>query len=135
MRPSPKTSILAPTRCGVEPVVETMVTSAAGSPALERLGDGGEDFLVHLALYAIMDQSRGDRRPAAPPSRQAPASEADGRSQSWVRLGAGQERLRDGARAAGAGELAGVGVDVDEGEPSGGARTATLGLPGERPAS
>src|SRR5262245_18491478 len=31
-RPSPNTSILAPTRCGVEPVVETMVTSAAGSP-------------------------------------------------------------------------------------------------------
>src|SRR4051812_5078275 len=32
MRPSAKTSILAPTRCGVDPVVETMVTSAAGSP-------------------------------------------------------------------------------------------------------
>src|SRR5215471_14037844 len=31
-RPSPNTSILAPTRCGVEPVVDTMVTSAAGSP-------------------------------------------------------------------------------------------------------
>src|SRR6187200_119715 len=32
MRPSAKTSIFAPTRCGVEPVVEMMVTSAAGSP-------------------------------------------------------------------------------------------------------
>src|SRR3954471_704759 len=32
MRPSPNTSILAPTRCGVDPVVATMVTSAAGSP-------------------------------------------------------------------------------------------------------
>ena len=32
MRPSAKTSIFAPTRCGVEPVVDTIVTSAAGSP-------------------------------------------------------------------------------------------------------
>src|SRR5438309_9332415 len=32
IRPSEYTSILAPTRCGVEPVVETIVTSAAGSP-------------------------------------------------------------------------------------------------------
>ena len=48
MRPSAKTSILAPTRCGVDPVVETIVTSAAGFAALERVGDGGEDFLIHL---------------------------------------------------------------------------------------
>src|SRR5688572_27418555 len=32
MRPSPKTSILAPTRCGVEPFDDTIVTSAASSP-------------------------------------------------------------------------------------------------------
>jgi hypothetical protein len=32
IRPSPKTSIFAPTRCGVDPVVATIVTSAAGSP-------------------------------------------------------------------------------------------------------
>src|SRR5436190_24032272 len=32
MRPSAKTSILAPTRCGVEPLARTMVTSALGSP-------------------------------------------------------------------------------------------------------
>src|SRR6185312_15502434 len=32
MRPSAKTSILAPTRWGVDPVVDTIVTSAAGSP-------------------------------------------------------------------------------------------------------
>jgi hypothetical protein len=52
MRPSPKTSIFAPTRCGVEPVVATIVTSAAGSPALERVGDGGEDLSIHLyGLY------------------------------------------------------------------------------------
>ena len=31
-RPSANTSILAPMRCGVEPVVATIVTSAAGSP-------------------------------------------------------------------------------------------------------
>jgi hypothetical protein len=32
VRPSRNTSILAPTRCGVEPVVDTIVTRAAGSP-------------------------------------------------------------------------------------------------------
>ena len=32
VRPSGKTSILAPTRCGVEPLADTMVTSAASSP-------------------------------------------------------------------------------------------------------
>src|SRR5437667_10540575 len=32
MRPSAKTSIFAPIRCGVDPVVDTIVTSAAGSP-------------------------------------------------------------------------------------------------------
>src|ERR1051325_9801654 len=32
MRPSPNTSIFAPTRCGVDPVVDTIVTSAADSP-------------------------------------------------------------------------------------------------------
>src|SRR5215467_13029788 len=32
IRPSPKTSILAPTRWGVEPRADTIVTSAAGSP-------------------------------------------------------------------------------------------------------
>src|SRR5215471_2599840 len=32
IRPSGKTSILAPVRCGVEPLARTIVTSAAGSP-------------------------------------------------------------------------------------------------------
>src|SRR5437773_4197217 len=32
VRPSANTSILAPTRWGVDPVVDTIVTSAAGSP-------------------------------------------------------------------------------------------------------
>src|SRR5260221_14643980 len=32
IRPSANTSIFAPTRCGVEPVARTMVTSALGSP-------------------------------------------------------------------------------------------------------
>src|SRR5215217_3252215 len=32
MRPSAKTSILAPARCGVDPLERTIVTSAAGSP-------------------------------------------------------------------------------------------------------
>src|SRR5689334_2355367 len=32
VRPSLYTSIFAPTRCGVDPVVDTIVTSAAGSP-------------------------------------------------------------------------------------------------------
>jgi hypothetical protein len=32
VRPSAKTSIFAPTRCGVEPVEEVIVTSATSSP-------------------------------------------------------------------------------------------------------
>src|SRR5688572_31148052 len=32
VRPSAKTSIFAPTRCGVEPLARTIVTSALGSP-------------------------------------------------------------------------------------------------------
>src|SRR5689334_24262865 len=32
IRPSAKTSIFAPVRCGVDPVERTIVTSAAGSP-------------------------------------------------------------------------------------------------------
>ena len=50
MRPSPKTSILAPTRCGVEPVVETIVTSAAASPRFERGRHGSKDFAIPLAI-------------------------------------------------------------------------------------
>ena len=32
VRPSGNTSIFAPTRCGVEPLADTIVTSAASSP-------------------------------------------------------------------------------------------------------
>ena len=54
IRPSANTSILAPTRCGVEPMVETIVTRAAGFAALERVGDGREDFLfISGRLYGV----------------------------------------------------------------------------------
>ena len=51
MRPSAKTSIFAPTRCGVEPVVDDDGHQRRRLAALERLGDGREDFLVHCCDY------------------------------------------------------------------------------------
>src|SRR5262245_1661705 len=66
MRPSPKTSILAPTRCGVDPVVETIVTSAASSPRSSASAtaentswfigyrDYRADAAVHAAGFSVL---------------------------------------------------------------------------------
>ena len=45
------------------------------------------------------------------------------------RLGAGEERLAEDARARGLGELAGVAIDVDEGDAVGRLRSGTFGRP------
>ncbi len=50
VRPSAYTSIFAPTRCGVEPVDATMVTSATSSPSLQGGIERGKDFLVHAPI-------------------------------------------------------------------------------------
>ena len=51
IRPSAKTSILAPTRWGVEPVRRDNRHERGCFAPLERVGHGGEDFLVHQSDY------------------------------------------------------------------------------------
>ena len=106
MRPSPKTSIFAPTRCGVEPVRRDDGDERRRLAALERVGDGGEDFLVHLLrLYGAGRAGWAGARsasactPAYPalPAVTAPMQLADLRS---ARCRRGTPRVND-ARAAG----------------------------------
>ena len=46
MRPSAYTTILAPAFCGVEPSVETTVTSAAGSPPCSAASAASNTSLI-----------------------------------------------------------------------------------------
>src|SRR4051794_7814104 len=122
-RPSPKTSIFAPTRCGVDPVVETMVTSAAGSPR-----SSASATAANTSRFISGDYT-GRTTPAAQdwrgPSRSA-VQIAD-----FVRFGALEERLADHFRTLWAGELAGLGIDVHEGD-AGRRLERNAGMPGER---
>src|SRR6186713_674072 len=93
MRPSAKTSIFAPTRCGVEPVVETMVTSAAGSPrssASETAANTSRFTLV--IIESAMEIAH------------------------LSRLCSTQEGFLEAFRAARRHQLAGVRIDVREGD-------------------
>src|SRR5881396_3001848 len=86
IRPSPKTSIFAPTRCGVEPVVDTIVTSAACSPRSSASATAAKTSrFMSLVKFAHFGRFRTR-----------------------------QKCLVHGLRAAGRGELAGLRVDVRE---------------------
>src|SRR3954468_11937213 len=97
MRPSLKTSIFAPTRCGVEPVVDTIVTSAAASPRSSAAATAAK------TSWFIGENYRTGGSGASVPMHIARDE----------RLGTGQERFADHARARRAGQLAGVRVDLD----------------------
>src|SRR4051812_19780347 len=59
IRPSGYTSILAPTRCGVDPCAATMVTSATSSPRSSALTSSlRTSWLIHLSYRT------GRRKPA-----------------------------------------------------------------------
>src|SRR6202140_161204 len=93
IRPSPNTSILAPTRCGVDPCVATIVTSAAGSPRSSASATAAKtSWFMPSELYE---------------SKAVEPAPRDG-------FGPGPERLVEHTRASGGGELAGVRVDVRE---------------------
>ena len=81
--------------------VETIVTSAAGFAALERVGDGGEDFLVHPAAIIRADGCTAWARGAGPGWRAGRAGRARraGRAGSACR----QCRLTRASRADGLG--------------------------------
>src|SRR5450631_2730258 len=98
MRPSAKTSIFAPTRCGVEPVVETMVTSAAASPRSSAAATAAK---TSRFIY-------GDYRSRSPVQ-----------FTQLRRFRADEERFADDLRAVRRRELAGLGVDVHEADPLG----------------
>src|SRR4051794_17494364 len=99
MRPSPKTSIFAPTRWGVEPTVETIVTSAAASPRSSAAATAAKtSWFIDRDYSDTLGFSR------------ASVSVHIARGE---RLGAGQERFTDHPRAERAGEFAGVRIDLD----------------------
>src|SRR4051812_40163777 len=101
MRPSPKTSIFAPTRCAVDPVVATIVTSAAGSPRSSASATAAKTSRFICVDYTV--------RPGRPPDLSMQIA-------GLARFGAGEERLVDHLGAVRAGELASLGVDVHEGD-------------------
>src|SRR5262249_46289762 len=84
--------IFAPTRCGVEPVVETIVTSAAASPRSSASATAAKTSWFTVADYTRLPMQVADRR----------------------RLGARQERFVEGLGAGGRGEVAGQRIDRHE---------------------
>src|SRR5947209_16258931 len=92
IRPSEYTSILAPTRCGVDPVVETIVTSAAGSPRSSASATAAKTSWFTWELYGplVLVHVAGDHR-----------------------LGSRNEGLANHLRTVRARELAGVRIDLD----------------------
>src|SRR5437867_7464115 len=110
IRPSAKTSILAPTRCGVEPVVETIVTSAAGSPRSRAAATAAKTSRFTRTIIGGPGGSGGS--PLDLPD--LPMDVAD-----LIRLRACDEGLVDDFGAVRRRDLTVVGVDVREGEPFG----------------
>src|SRR6185295_20250353 len=109
MRPSPKTSIFAPTRCGVEPCVATIVTSAAGSPRSSASATAANTSRFTRRLYAALFV------PGAEQGRLRPVD----------------ERLGDDPEAVGRGQLARIAVDIGEDDPLGHSESHAR-VPGER---
>src|SRR5512132_2787493 len=56
IRPSAKTSIFAPARCGVDPLERTIVTSAAGSPRSSAAAAAGRTSSFMTVLAPASDQ-------------------------------------------------------------------------------
>src|SRR3954463_15087031 len=114
MRPSPNTSILAPTRCGVEPVVATMVTSAAGSPRSSAAATAAKTSRFINGNYSACIAGGRNCNPTSchPPILQFVRSSVQ--LADLVRLAAGDERLGDDLRAVRRRELAGLRVDIGE---------------------
>src|SRR5206468_10886897 len=121
IRPSPNTSIFAPIRCGVDPVVETIVTSAAGSPRssasvtaantsrfIDSIIRGGGGGMGRIGGMGRRWAGARLSRPSCPSCLVAVQFAELGR------LGAGEERFPEWMRTAGRGELAGIGIDLDE---------------------
>src|SRR5262245_18741344 len=106
MRPSPKTSIFAPTRCGVEPVVDTMVTSAASSPRSSASATAAN------TSWFILERLYGGRSPEAFALQRSAVQIAGG-----GRLGPDEEGFVERLRAERRGELAGQRIDADERDP------------------
>src|SRR4029079_1065830 len=119
MRPSPKTSILAPTRCGVEPVVDTIVTSAAGSPRSSASATAAKTSWFISLDYTGRDgqegregQEGGSFQPISPNSELMNKALFRG-------LGSCCEGLGKGLRAMWRGEFAAGGADLGESDALG----------------
>src|SRR5438067_7672444 len=121
IRPSEYTSILAPTRCGVDPVVDTIVTSAAGSPRSSAAATAAKTSRFICLDYSCRSAkaSRSLRSALHPKGARGFSRASAVELAELVRLGARQERLADHLRAARCGELAGLGVDVHEADARG----------------
>src|SRR5205814_7467033 len=101
VRPSANTSILAPTRWGVEPCADTIVTSAASSPrssaSVSAVKTSCDMKLNYSRLKGLLLSIT-----------------SIGAARSLRGLGPGQERLVDHARATGHGQQSRAAVDVGE---------------------
>src|SRR5437763_16146676 len=113
VRPSLYTSIFAPTRCGVEPVVDTIVTSAAGSPFSRASETAAKTSWFTDSDYseALPSCRAGRSRPCGPGG---PVDLARVR-----RLGARDERFVDDLRARRRREFAALRADRDEADAVG----------------
>src|SRR4051812_1782316 len=117
VRPSPNTSIFAPTRWGVEPVVETIVTSAAGSPRSSAAATAAKTSRFTRDDYT--GQEGRERRRAGPifipPILSLkPILPSSVQIALLQRLGSGDKRLVDNFRTVRRCQFAGFGVDVGE---------------------
>src|SRR6185436_7333318 len=126
MRPSANTSIFAPTRCGVDPVVETMVTRAAGSPRSSAAATAAKTSRFIFRKYSaapcwmagLQNCRKGRSKDLDPfPFPFCNPAMLTMQLADLARLGPGDEALRDDLGTGRRRELAGLRVDVDEGDP------------------
>src|SRR5580704_19180751 len=118
IRPSAKTSIFAPTRCGVDPRVETTVTSAAGSPRSSASATAAKTSWF-ISIRSIIWPAYGWPRSVRHQARARVAGEHRVGVEARLepvdiagddRLGAGKERFANDRRTAGGRELAVVAI-------------------------
>src|SRR5215831_1892520 len=120
IRPSPKTSILAPTRCGVEPRAEMIVTSAAGSPRSSASATAAKtswftDAIIRAGWAGGAGRAGREEIPSSEPRVPSPEPRASMvQVADFLRLGAGEERGAGDAGARWRGQPARREVDVHE---------------------